>query len=206
MVRARFCWGAIPLSFTCVGVRVIFAEKFRTNKMRKNVTFFIALALALSVGLLATGCRSHRHVQAVLDVQQRDSFAELVVRQSHSLSASTSSSSRTSDRNRWRITWNFDTSHPSDPETNLPPVSSIEVEGEEQTQEETSSTDDVSVETEDEQNEVSGGGEVNVTTVEDRDTEAGSRLGFHLVGVIPGILIIIGFIWVAKDVGKDSSV
>lgn len=196
----------MPLSFTCVGARAIFAEKFRTNKMGKNVTFIIALALVLSLGLLAAGCRSHRHVQTASDVQQRDSFAALVVRQSRSLSSSTSFSTRTSDRNTWRITWNFDTSKPADPETHLPPVASIQVEGEEQTQEETSSTDDVAVETENEQNEVSGGGEVNVTTVEDRDTEAGSGLGSYLVGLIPGILIVIGFIMIAKDVGKDSSV
>lgn len=181
--------------------------------MGKNVTFITALALALSLGTLAAGCRSHRHVQTDIDVQERDTSSSLVVRQSQSLSSTVTSSTRTSDRSSWRITWNFDTSLPADPETHLPPVASIEAEGEVQAQEEHASTDDVAVEAEDYQAEESGVREVDVKSTELGDTEAGDGLGHLMDGLIPGILLIIALFFVARDickvsrhVGKDSSV
>lgn len=178
--------------------------------MEKNVTFAIAIALALSMAFLSAGCSSHRHIQTDQTVEQRDTFAGAVSVRRQSGARSLSSRVTTSDRNAWRITWRYDTSKPSDPETHMPPLSSIEVEGEAQAQEERSSSDDVAVEAEDDQTKVSGGGGVNVSASEHRDTEVRDRAGRIMGGVIPGVLFIMIIIMVAKDIrnnaGKDTSV
>lgn len=169
--------------------------------MKENVFLFCALVLALSV----VGCRSHRHVQSTEVIGQRDSIHWSSDIQRESSSSSLFSTSSRSDRNTWRITWHFDTSMPSDPETRLPPVSSIEVEGEEQTQEDHSSAEDVSQEAEDIQEEGTGVGDVDIVTTEDRDTEAGDKLGRLFEYVIPLTLLIVVLLLIYRDVGRDSS-
>ena len=74
----RVCVRLLPLSFTHVCVRFIFVEKFRTNKMKKNVIRSSTLVLVFCLPALLAGCGAHRHLHTDTDIEQRESVAEKV--------------------------------------------------------------------------------------------------------------------------------
>ena len=110
----------------------------------------------------------------------------------------------TIDSNSWRITWTFDTSKPVDPTTNLPPVQSVQAEGTKLQVQEDSKEEVDSTFVETAKEEVSEDREVDVVSTEDRS----SAVGHFPAGLFDYVLIalfVVVFIWVFRDVRKNSS-
>lgn len=201
----RVCVRLLPLSFTHVCVRFIFVEKFRTNKMKKNVIRSSALVLVFCLPALLAGCGAHRHLHTDTDIEQRESVDENVDVSRDSASSVHSKTVTTDDRSTWRITWTYDTSMPSDPETHRPPLQSFTVEGEVQTETQDTTVQEESSFSENIQEETHADRDIDVGIVEDSDTKAEFKFGRLLGLLIPGVLILALLLWFYKYARPNTS-
>lgn len=173
--------------------------------MKENVIRSSALVLVLCLSALLAGCGTHRHVHAVTDVGQRESFDEKVGVCRDSASSVLSSTVTTADRSTWRITWTYDTSLPEDPQTHRPPLQSVTVEGEVQTETQDTTVQEESSFSEDIQEETHSEGEIDVRSVEDSDTKAEFKFGRLLELLIPLVILIVLLLWYYyKDVRPNT--
>lgn len=87
--------------------------------------------MAILIALLLCCCRStHQHSSLRVN-QQKDSSAVRLSEKAHGSISSQSQTHTDINGNKWKITYRFDTSKPTDPLTGLPPTSQLEVEGSE---------------------------------------------------------------------------
>lgn len=172
--------------------------------MQKNVTYIILLALAMCLAIPLAGCGSHRKLHALEDIAQRDSYDRHAQVEQQSEESTTLTRRTSVNQDLYRFVLHFDTSKPADPQTLLPPVKSIEFEGEKiQAQEDEQEETDSSLTANASEDESAEGG-VDVSTVEDRDSAVGTDN--RLAGVFLGVIFVIAFILVANDISKTASV
>ena len=110
--------------------------------MKQYAKSIIYFTFPLIIGNLCA-CRS---AKSGTDRTQADTSLSQLERIEHNASGTISSQVKTKETekgNTWRIVCNFDTSLPVDPQTGLPPTSSIEIEGSE-TETQTSQEDNES--------------------------------------------------------------
>lgn len=96
--------------------------------MKQYAKSIIYFTFPLIIGNLCA-CRS---AKSGIDRTQADTSLSQLERIEHNASGTISSQVKTKETekgNTWRIVCNFDTSLPVDPQTGLPPTSSIEIEG-----------------------------------------------------------------------------
>lgn len=87
--------------------------------------------MAILIALLLCCCRStHQHSSLRIN-QQKDSSSVKLSEKAHGSITSQSHTRTDINGNKWKITYHFDTSKPSDPSTGLPPTSQLEIEGSE---------------------------------------------------------------------------
>ena len=99
---------------------------YQTKSLKNYVQ---PISLAILIALLLCNCRSASQHSSVRVSEQTDSVS---VRLSSKAHGSITSQAQTDiNGNKWKITWHFDTSKPTDPVTGLPPTSKLEVEGSE---------------------------------------------------------------------------
>lgn len=87
--------------------------------------------MAILIALLLCCCRSTRQHSSLCANQQGDSSSIKLSEKAHGSIISQSHTHTDINGNKWKITYRFDTSKPSDPLTGLPPASQLEIEGSE---------------------------------------------------------------------------
>lgn len=176
--------------------------------MKQYAKSIIFCAFPLIIGSLCA-CRS---AKSGIDRTQTDMSLSQLERIEHNVSGTISSQVKTKETekgNTWRIVCNFDTSLPVNPQTGLPPTSSIEIEGSE-TETHTSQEDNKSARVSD---NLSKQNAINLDTSNqfERQTDneytafAGIDKGIRtgLIIGIPIVLIILALISHARK--KDTS-
>lgn len=93
--------------------------------------YALPFIMAILIVLLLCCCRSaHQHSSLRIN-QQGDSSSIKLSENAHGSIAGQSHTHTDINGNKWKITYLFDTSKPSDPFTGLPPTSQLEIEGSE---------------------------------------------------------------------------
>ena len=101
---------------------------YQTKSLKNYVQ---PISLAILIALLLCNCRSASQHSSVRVSEQTDSVSVRLSSKAHGSITSQAQTQTDINGNKWKITWHFDTSKPTDPVTGLPPTSKLEVEGSE---------------------------------------------------------------------------
>lgn len=93
--------------------------------------YVLPFIMGIPIALLLCCCRSAYQHSSLRINQQGDSSSIKLSEKAHGNIASQSHTHTDINGNKWKITYRFDTSKPSDPFTGLPPTSQMEIEGNE---------------------------------------------------------------------------
>lgn len=167
-----------------------------------------AHSFVLATALLLLGCRSSSQHSSLRVNQQNDSSAVTLSATAHGSITSQVQTHEDIKGNHWKITYHFDTSKPTNPNTGLPPTSRVEVEGS-QVQQQTERQENVSSETSDTLNyQKKTNSSVNNLEQQDKDKriESGTRIERSIAtGIILFIIVIAIILYVRSHPSKQNN-